>query len=63
MSLPERSHERMAGSVASETSIVEMLLRGHLRDVSCSHAGALAASAEQACHVCTCGSLLHGRAQ
>ena len=54
MSLPERSHERMAGSVASEASIAGMLLRGHRKDVSCGHAGALPASAEQEPRVSIC---------
>ena len=63
MSLPERSHERRAGNVISEASIVGMLLYGHLRDVSCSHAGALSASAKQAYCVSIFGSLLHCRAQ
>ena len=63
MSLPERSQERRAGSVASEASSVGMLLRGHLRDVSCSHAGALSASAEEAYRVSICGSSRHCRAQ
>ena len=63
MSLPERSHERRAGNVISEASIVGTLLRGHLSDVSCSHAGALSASAGQAYRVTICEFLLHCRAQ